>query len=156
MPPIKRLLTHIATIGPVGRIPFAPGTFGSLVCLLLLGLLQPSPAAHSAIIAVSLLIGIPSAAAAEAFLGEKDSGRIVIDEFAGYAVATLGLPLSAPVLSASFLSFRGFDIYKPLGIRRMERLFHGGAGVMADDILAGVYANLSVRIGVMILQNLQG
>lgn len=156
MPALKRLLTHIATIGPVGRIPFAPGTFGTLACLLLLGLLEPSPAMHSAIIAVSLLIGIPAASAAEAFLGEKDSSRIVIDEFAGYAVATLGLSLSAPVLFSSFLFFRAFDIFKPLGIRRMERLFHGGAGVMADDILAGLYANISVRIGIMVLKNMQG
>lgn len=131
----------------------APGTFGTLACLLLIGLLRPSAEVHAAITIVAVLIGIPAATAAESVLNEKDSPKIVIDEFAGYALATLGLPLTPSVLVASFLLFRAFDIFKPLGIRRAEHAFPGGIGVMADDLLAGLYANVSIRIGILVLQN---
>lgn len=76
----------------------------------------------------------------------KDSYRVVIDEVAGMWVSLLFIPITVPRLLAGLLLFRFFDIVKPLYIRRMEKL-PGGVGVMMDDVLAGVYANVLLQIG---------
>jgi phosphatidylglycerophosphatase A len=88
------------------------------------------------------LIGIWAASRVEARLRIKDPGIVVIDEVAGQMIALLSVPAFfpgwLPVLSA-FLLFRLFDIWKPYPIRRLEAL-ESGLGIMADDILAGIYA----------------
>lgn len=75
----------------------------------------------------------------------KDSCRVVIDEVAGMCITLVGIPLTIPYMIAGLCLFRFFDIAKPLYIRRMEKL-PGGWGVMGDDVLAGVYANLLLQI----------
>lgn len=75
----------------------------------------------------------------------KDSSRVVIDEVAGMCIALVAIPVTIPYMIAGLGLFRFFDIAKPLYIRRMEKL-PGGWGVMADDILAGVYANILLQI----------
>lgn len=77
----------------------------------------------------------------------KDSSRVVIDEVAGMWVTMLGVPTTGPRLLAGLALFRFFDIAKPLFIRDMERI-PGGAGVMLDDVLAGIYSNLLLRAAV--------
>jgi phosphatidylglycerophosphatase A len=143
---MQELLKHIATLGPVGYIPFAPGTFGTLaafVCILLF----PFPtAAHLLFIVVCFIIGAIAATAAEKEFKHKDSRKIVIDEFVGYYVAVLYVPNSLPLLIAAFLLFRFFDIIKPLMIHKLESTLSSGLGVMADDVLAGIYANLVLQI----------
>ena len=79
----------------------------------------------------------------------KDSSRVVIDEVAGMWVTMLLVPVTAPRLLAGLVLFRFFDIVKPLFIRRMEQL-PGGLGVMMDDVLAGLYANLLLQAGVQL------
>lgn len=74
----------------------------------------------------------------EAILGEKDSGKIVIDEMAGFLLANFLVPLKPGPLLAAFFLFRLFDIIKPFPARRAERL-SGGFGVILDDLVAGVY-----------------
>ena len=81
---------------------------------------------------------------AEKDLG-KDSGHIVIDEFCGYLTAVLFIPKTPAWLIAAFILFRIFDIFKPPPIRKVERLIPGGAGIMLDDILAGIYANICLQ-----------
>ncbi|HXB42403.1 MAG TPA: phosphatidylglycerophosphatase A [Puia sp.] len=90
-----------------------------------------------------VVIGIWSAGKVEAAWG-KDSSKIVIDEAAGMCVSLLFLPLHLKYIVTAFVLFRFFDIAKPLFIRRSERLPRGW-GVMADDLLAGIYTNLVVQ-----------
>lgn len=75
----------------------------------------------------------------------KDSSKVVIDEVAGMCVSLVAIPVTMSYTLAGLVLFRFFDIVKPLFIRRMEKLA-GGWGVMADDILAGIYANLLLQI----------
>ncbi|MDF7814879.1 phosphatidylglycerophosphatase A [Hymenobacter sp. YC55] len=77
----------------------------------------------------------------------KDNYRVVIDEVAGMWISMLFVPLTGPRLLAGLVLFRFFDMVKPLFIRRMEKL-PGGVGVMMDDVLAGVYANLLLQAGI--------
>jgi phosphatidylglycerophosphatase A len=84
-------------------------------------------------------VGTWAADRAERALGTKDPGAIVIDEVAGMTLSVLGLPLSVPVLAVAFVLFRVFDVVKPFPAGRAQAL-PGGAGVMVDDLLAGLYA----------------
>ncbi len=138
---MKTFLRHIATLGPVGHIPGAPGTYGTLVALFIFAFWTPSGIGAAIIFLASLVAGTAAAGEAERSFNEKDSGRIVIDEFAGYAASVVFLPPALPYYIAAFFLFRFFDILKPPPIRNIERLFSGGKGVMADDVAAGVLVN---------------
>lgn len=81
---------------------------------------------------------------------DKDSYRVVIDEVAGQMVALLFLPLTTVNLIIGLVLFRFFDILKPLGIRKMESL-PAGTGVMMDDVLAGIYANIVLQIVLLLM-----
>ena len=91
-------------------------------------------------------IGIWSANKVEADWG-VDSSRVVIDEIAGMSISLLFLPITPYIIIAGLILFRFFDIVKPLYIRRTEK-FPGGWGVMADDILAGIYTNVILQVAV--------
>jgi len=143
---MQGLLKHIATLGPVGHIPFAPGSFGTLAAFVCSLIFPLTPAAHLVLIAIGFIVGSFAATAAEKAFSRKDSRSIVIDEFVGYYVATLYIPNSLLLLIAAFALFRFFDIIKPLMIRKLELTLSSGMGVMADDILAGIYANMVLQI----------
>ena len=153
----------------VGFIPLAPGTFGSAVgvgIFLLerwlsvralifaarhgwsLELLESlRVAATLLIVAMITVIGTWAASHVEKSLGRKDPSIVVVDEVAGQLIALLFLPFNASVwlIIAGFLLFRLFDIWKPYPIRKLESL-ESGLGIMADDILAGVYAAILLSI----------
>jgi phosphatidylglycerophosphatase A len=143
---MQGLLKHIATLGPVGHIPFAPGTFGTLAAFVCSLIFPLTHTAHLILIFIGFIVGSFAATAAEKAFSRKDSRSIVIDEFVGYYVATLYIPNSLPLLIAAFALFRLFDIIKPLMIRKLELTLSRGMGVMADDILAGIYANMVLQI----------
>jgi len=96
------------------------------------------------LIAIVTALGIWSGNKVEPIWG-KDHNRVVIDEVAGMFVSLLFVPVTLPYIIAGFILFRFFDILKPLFIRRLEAL-PGGWGVMADDLLAGVYANIILQL----------
>jgi phosphatidylglycerophosphatase A len=132
-------------------MPFAPGTFGTLGGVAL-GLVLPGPLWLLGAVALLVLAGAPLARLAERVSGRADPGSFVLDEVAGYLVALLWLPAGHDrwlVLGLAFVAFRVFDIGKPWPVRGLERL-PGGWGVMADDLAAGVYANLLVRVALLI------
>ncbi|HYQ48055.1 MAG TPA: phosphatidylglycerophosphatase A [Thermodesulfovibrionales bacterium] len=139
------LLKHIATLGPIGYIPFAPGTFGTVAGLICVLLIPLSPQIHFVFFATVAIIGSFAATAAETEFGQKDSSRIIIDEFAGFLVATLYVPHSPLLLTSAFIIFRFFDILKPLMIHKLEITLNNGLAVMADDILAGIYTNIVLQ-----------
>lgn len=126
-------------MGGVGYAPVAPGTAASALTAGLLWLLPPSRPALVVFVVVVTAAGTWAADVAERALGRKDPGAIVIDEVAGMALSVLLLPRTAGVLLAAFVLFRVFDVVKPYPANALQRL-RGGAGVMLDDLVAGVYA----------------
>jgi phosphatidylglycerophosphatase A len=134
----------VATALGVGYVPFAPGTFGSAVGLLLWFVLPSSPIAQAAAIVVVCVVGSWSGSVAERHFGRVDPGHVVVDEVAGMLVTLFLVPVGWIGAIAGFLLFRISDIIKPYPANRLERL-PGGIGIMADDVMAGVYANLVLR-----------
>lgn len=145
---MTRLETWLATWFGSGFSPFASGTAGTLASVplvLLLWWAGSAPLHGVAIVAVTGL-GLWSARGAEARWGRKDPGQVVIDETAGYLVATFLVPPTAVALALSFLLFRAFDVVKPFPAGRSQAL-PGAWGIMADDLLAGIYSNLALQAG---------
>ena len=137
----------IATCGYVGYVPVAPGTAGSIAGLALYGAagLLGGTQVEIGVLAVVLAVGVWSSAASERHLGVTDPGVIVIDEVAGMLITLLALQPTWGGVLAGFLAFRFFDVVKPFPARWAERL-PGGWGVMADDVIAGLYAHLVLRL----------
>ena len=147
-------LNLIASLFGLGFIPFMPGTFGTLGAF---GLYLILPAALFSSFSGWLLLGILLcfsllavfiSGRAEQDLG-TDAPQIVIDEMAGFFMATLFLPYSWLVGLYAVVLFRVFDIGKPLGVKSLQKL-PGGWGIVADDILAGIYANILLQVLVRI------
>lgn len=137
----------IATLFGVGRAPLVPGTAGTLAALPLVwaaGHWLPAWGFAVATLAIAAL-AVWSAGAAARRLGRPDPGVVVIDEAAGLFVTLLFMDLDAPTLAAGFVLFRVMDVLKPPPARWCERL-PGGWGIVTDDLVAGLYANLGVRI----------
>jgi phosphatidylglycerophosphatase A len=131
-------------------MPVAPGTWGSVTGLIFAELLDLSLPVYFLVILFGLMIGIVAADAAEKAIGEQDSGHIVVDEFIGYLVSAYAVPRTHWHLIAAFLLFRFFDILKPFPISRLEKRLSGGLGIMADDILAGIFSNIILQAWVWI------
>ena len=148
----EKAAVFLATGFYVGNIPFAPGTFGSLIglplCFLLAGI-------HlvAAIIAALLIIGLAIwiANVAAKTLKRKDPGCIVIDEIAGMVVTLIGLPFNLTTAVTGFILFRILDILKPFPIRILDKRVSGGLGIVADDVVAGIFANVLMRILLFVL-----
>jgi phosphatidylglycerophosphatase A len=144
----RNAVLFVATAGYVGRIPWAPGTAGSLVGLpIIYALSWLGPAWAFAGCAALTAGAVWFAGSAERQLGVRDPGCIVIDEVAGMAVALLWIPWGPGAAAAGFLLFRLFDIWKPFPVRTLERRLSGGWGIVMDDIAAGVMANIVLRTG---------
>lgn len=150
---IDNLVMAVATGFYAGKIPVAPGTFGSLVGLAFCYLLSRlDVGAGIIVLAVTAVLSCWVAGAAEAMLGAKDPGAIVIDEIVGMGVTLAGISFSWGTAVGGFLLFRFFDILKPFPIRYLEKRLPGGVGIVADDVVAGVMANVALRL-VMVLFN---
>jgi phosphatidylglycerophosphatase A len=147
---VDKTLKHIATLGPVGYLPVAPGTFGTLAALVLYMFFQPSLLSQAIILLIIFPSGVISAHVAERVLKEKDSGHIIIDEVCGYFVSILFIPFSVINALAAFFLFRFFDILKPFPIRKIENTLKGGWGIECDDIMAGVYTNIVLQLWILI------
>jgi len=143
----------VASLGPLGRVPRMPGTAGAAAAALLAPFLfLPLPLwGRLLLLAGIFVLGAEAAGRVEKALGQKDPGRINIDELAGQWMTFLPLAHAGPgAILLGFLLFRFFDILKPWPIRLSETWLPGGYGVMLDDILAGVYAAACLR-GILLL-----
>jgi phosphatidylglycerophosphatase A len=149
---VTRFALFVATVAYCGYFPFAPGTVGSAVGLVVYGLVWWSQSAvvEVALIAGLFAAGVWAAGAAERYFGGTDPGPVVIDEVVGMLITLAFIPVGAAAAIAGFVLFRIFDVIKPYPADRLEQL-HGGLGVMADDMMAGVYANLSLRLALWLL-----
>jgi len=140
----RRLALLLATAAGVGYLPFAPGTFGSIVGVALWAVLRTSVAAQAVAIVVLFVLGSWSGTVAERHFGRTDPSQVVIDEVVGVLITLFLIPVGWAGAFLGFLLFRVSDIIKPFPSNRLEQL-HGGFGVMADDAMAAVYANLALR-----------
>jgi phosphatidylglycerophosphatase A len=144
---------QIASVLGIGYLK-GGGTFAAILYCIIWFLLPAGYVDSYRQIAVTLLIiftGTWSATKVEKDWG-KDSSKVVMDEVAGMAITLLYAPHNLLYLFIGLVLFRLFDILKPFGIRNLEKL-PGGVGVMADDILSGVYAFIVVRIVVICQAN---
>ena len=137
----------LATGCYAGHLPIAPGTFGSLVAVPLCYLLSLlGPLEGIIFIGVFGAFAVWIAGEAEKLFQKRDPGCIVIDEMAGLLVTLFAIPWGVKNVLIGFLLFRLMDIAKPFPIRRLESELPGGWGVVSDDLLAGVYANVILRL----------
>jgi len=147
----ERAVLFLATGFFIGTVPFAPGTFGSIIGLPICFLISRLDILIAVICTILfILFAIWMAAVAEKALKKKDAGEIVIDEIAGLIVTFMGIPFTLKTVIVGFIIFRAFDILKPFPIRLIEKKVAGGPGIVFDDVLAGLYANLILRLAIYI------
>jgi phosphatidylglycerophosphatase A len=143
----QKLIAFLATGCYVGYVPFAPGTFGSLIGIPLAWLLSKLAFPLSILAIFSfILLSFWIGGEAEKVFNQKDSGCIVIDEIAGMLITFSMVPWSTQNILIGFALFRVFDIAKPFPIHSIGKRLKGGFGVVMDDIMAGVYANVVLRL----------
>jgi phosphatidylglycerophosphatase A len=143
----SRLINFLAQGLGVGRIPVAPGTFGTLVGLPIVWILWKfDPLTYVAITGLFIAFSIWIAGAAARFQATHDDPKIVIDEIAGIVVALAWVPPSVIALAAGFILFRLLDIIKPPPINWIDRRVKGGLGIVLDDLIAGLGANIVLQI----------
>jgi phosphatidylglycerophosphatase A len=144
---VTRLAVFLATAGYTGYFPVAPGTVGSAVGLAVYLLVwrAQSTAFEIALIIGLFAVGIWAGNIAERYFGGIDPGPIVLDEVVGMLITLAFVPVGWSGAVAGFVLFRIFDVIKPFPAARLEKL-HGGLGVMADDAMAAIYANISLRV----------
>ncbi len=147
----------VATAFGIGYAPVAPGTFGSIPGVALAWVLDRAlgPWAVVAAAAVLVPVGIWAAGRAARHFGLHDPRPVVIDEVVGQMVTLAFLPTTPWVLAAGFVVFRAMDVLKPPPARSMES-WPGGSGIMADDLMAGVYGNLALRLAALLVPALRG
>lgn len=152
---MSKLILFAATLGPIGQKLPAPGTFGSLSGLVVYWLLvfpgTLEPLIIHSVFGILAFCAIPICGKAEIILDKEDPNEVVLDEFVAQPLVFIGIQWISPthlfdthallVLACGFALFRFFDILKPLGIGRLQRI-PGGTGVVADDIAAALAAGL--------------
>lgn len=142
---VRRLITSIATLGPVGYVP-ASGTFATVLTMLGLLLLTYSGVPMTGLKYVVLplvFFGMVIIHFAAYFFEDDDPPEIVLDEAIGYVFALSLFPVTAYWAIAVAILFRFFDIVKPLGIKWVERI-GGPSGILLDDLLAGFYTQITL------------
>ena len=144
---MTRLAVFVATVAYCGYFPFAPGTVGSAAGLVVYLLVwwTASPVVEVALILGLFAAGVWAGTTAERYFGGIDPGPVVIDEVVGMLITLAFIPVGCSGALAGFVLFRIFDVIKPFPAGRFESL-HGGLGVMADDAMAAIYANIALRI----------
>ena len=144
---MNRFILTLATGFGVGFSPIAPGTMGTLVAIPVYVLLSQIPfPLYELTLVTFFFFSSWISENAEKHFGKKDDQRIVIDEVMGFLVTMLWVPKTIFFVIFGFFLFRFFDILKPFPIRHLERKWKGGYGVVFDDVLAGIYANIVLQV----------
>jgi len=148
---IKRILmlTFVSGFGS-GYTPVMPGTAGSLVAAVIYLCLPAGDILWLIIIFLIFTAGAAIGSRIEKEYGVKDPSFMVIDEFAGQWLTYIALPMDMLTFTGGFLLFRVFDILKPFPANRIQKI-SGGPGIMLDDLVAAVYAQITIRIILLII-----
>lgn len=148
-PLVARLATVVGTGLGAGYSPIAPGTAGSLVGLALFWPMQRlSGPFQVALVVLAFFVGVFASSVVAERAGRKDPGLVTVDEVVGMWTSLLFVPLTPVTLAAGFFLFRLLDVLKPYPARALEDL-PGGWGIMSDDLMAGLYANLALRAALL-------
>ncbi|WP_456437123.1 phosphatidylglycerophosphatase A family protein [Desulfurobacterium sp.] len=143
---MKKFWEFIATGFYSGKLPKMPGTWGSITAAILLYFFWPESIVYQlAIIAVTFVLSTISSQSLSEQLGDKDPDSVVIDEIIGMEIAMLGIKTTLPAVVAALVIFRIIDIMKPPPIKLFEKL-PGGFGITVDDMFAGLYSNILLRL----------
>jgi phosphatidylglycerophosphatase A len=130
-----------------GLVRQAPGTWGTLAAIPVYFVISDLPLiAYSAVVITAFILGVWLCGASSRALGVHDHPGIVWDEIVGYLITMTAVPLSWSSVLLGFILFRVFDIWKPWPISLLDRKVHGGFGIMIDDVLAAVYAAISLQL----------
>ena len=151
---VSKFFEVLATFFYVGYLPKCPGTFGTLATLPVIWFCQSS-VLYILLAVILFFMGKIATEDRIQKTGREDPKEVVIDEVVGMMVTMLFIPLSVVSLAIGFILFRFFDILKPFYIRRLEKI-PGGYGVMLDDLLAGVYANIILHLFLYLLSVISG
>jgi phosphatidylglycerophosphatase A len=148
-----RINKFVSSVAGIGYLPLAPGTFAAafagILWILISNKFQYANNWQLPVVLGITLLGVyTSGKISQA--GEKDPSYVVIDELAGMWISVLFIPPTIINILLAFALFRFFDIAKPLGIKRMEKRKNGW-GVMLDDVLAGIYSNIALRLMIMLI-----
>jgi phosphatidylglycerophosphatase A len=144
---MDRLIIALATGLYSGKLSPGPGTWGSLAAMLPWLLLRELPLSQYVLmLVVVFILGVLVAGSAEKILDSPDAGCIVIDEFLGIFITLAAAPDSPLAWILGFLLFRLFDIVKPFPVSWFDQRIHGGIGIMMDDVIAGIYALISLQL----------
>ncbi len=141
------LVKTVSTFFGVGFFPKAPGSLATALGVLLAIQLSTQPVVYLGVTLAVTLLGFFLTGKMEALMKEKDPGCVVIDEVSGIMIAFFMLPVNWPVIWCTFFLFRAFDMFKIYPANKFEAQ-GGGSGIMLDDIVAGVYTNLTMQAAV--------
>jgi len=129
----------------IGNIPIAPGTLASAAGVFMAVIFSQNTFLYILVFLIVTILGFNVSGRMEKILNRKDPGCIVIDEVAGIMVALFLVPLNFTVIIIAFFLFRAFDMFKIYPVNKFEQL-EGAAGVMMDDLIAGIYTNLVMQV----------
>ena len=150
----EKAVLFFATGFFVGKAPFAPGTFGTVLGIPLCFLLTKIGFFRAVLFTtIFVMAAIWASHRAQQILKQNDPACIVIDEISGLMITMLGLPLNAVSILLGFIVFRAFDIIKPFPISYLEKKISGGTGIVLDDVAAGIFSNLVLRIIFLLKMN---
>jgi phosphatidylglycerophosphatase A len=141
----KAIIKIISTFFYIGYLPLIPGTFGSIAGVSLYYLLKDSISIYTIFSCILIILGFLVSGPAERILNKKDARCIVIDEVCGMLLSLIFLPYDIKIVVLAFILFRILDALKPFPSDRLQRL-KGGPGIMADDLVAGLYTNIILQI----------
>ncbi len=148
-----KLVLLLATWFGTGLIPFAPGTWGSLAALPFAAGAYSLGFVFSCLsLLIIFFLSIPVSGRASKIMATEDPSSVVIDEAAGIFVTLFLIPVSWTGIVAGFILFRIFDIIKPFPVGLIDKKIKGGTGIVFDDIMAGIYANVGLRV-ILIFMN---
>lgn len=152
-PGLLRNPRHLLSLGfGSGLAPFAPGTFGTLVAVpLYLLLAQLSLPWYLLVVVIGFGVGVYLCQYTSDALGVHDHGGIVWDEFVGYWITMIAVPLGWQWILLGFVLFRVFDIVKPWPVKIADAKMKGGFGIMLDDVLAGLYALACMHLALLLV-----
>lgn len=152
---MRKIFTFLGTMGGVGYVPILPGTAGTGIGVIIylifskIGVLS-NPLSYLVMLVIFVGAGVWISGRCNQYFKGNDNSSIVIDEVGGFLIAMFALPFSMRFLLLGFILFRTFDITKPFKIEKIQKL-PGGWGIMADDIAAGILANLVLQASRMML-----
>lgn len=134
-----------------GMAPVAPGTFGTLGAIVVLLVMPTNAMIYAAIVALMFVVGVWLCDTCAKNLAVHDHPAIVWDEWVGYLVTMFMVPRSFWLIALGFVLFRLFDILKPWPIGMLDKQVDGGMGIMLDDVVAGVFAAISIQLILFVL-----